>query len=176
MSRSEGNSSAVEGKPVRESRVQMIEHTLPQDANPHGSVLGGRVMHLIDMAAAMAALRHARNTVITAAVDSLSFLNPILVGQFILLRASVNRVFTTSMEVGVRVLSENPITGEQLHTSSAYLTFVAIDEEGRPTSVIPVIPETEEEKRRYREAGERREVRLADLAPNPAHGGVTPQD
>jgi acyl-CoA hydrolase len=148
-------------KPVRESVSEYSEWALPNDANGLGNVLGGKVMHLVDLAAAMAALRHARRPVVTAAVDSMHFIHPVRIGQLIVLRSSVNRVFHTSMEVGVQVETENLLTGEKLHTCSAYLTFVALDENRKPTPVAPVIPETDEEKRRYREAGQRREYRLA---------------
>ena len=151
----------TEGKPVRESASEYSELALPNDANGLGAVLGGRVMHLVDLAAAMAAMRHARTPVVTASVDSLHFLHPVHIGELIILRSSVNRVFRTSMEVGVYVTTENLMTGAHRHTCSAYLTFVALDKEGKATAVPPVIPETEEERRRYREAGERREYRLA---------------
>lgn len=151
----------MEGKPVRESVSEYSELALPNDANSLGNVLGGKVMHLVDLAAAMAAMRHARKPAVTAAVDSLRFLHPVHIGELIVLRSSVNRVFRTSMEVGVKVVTEKLMTGERLHTCSAYLTFVALDENGTATSIPPVIPETEDEKRRYREAGERREHRLA---------------
>ena len=133
---------------------------MPNDANVLGHVLGGKVMHLVDLAGALAALRHARCPVVTASVDHMSFLHPVRIGQLILLRSSVNRAFRTSMEVGVKVWVEDLMKGERQHTSSAYLTFVAVDREGNRVPVAPVIPETEEEKRRYREALERREYRL----------------
>lgn len=148
-------------KPVRESISEYSELALPNDANGLGNVLGGKVMHLVDLAAAMAAMRHARKPVVTASVDSLHFLHPVRIGQLIVLRSSVNRVFRSSMEVGVQVETENLMTGTKLHTCSAYLTFVALDENGKATEVPPVLPETEEEARRYRQAGERREYRLA---------------
>ncbi|SPF47508.1 Uncharacterized acyl-CoA thioester hydrolase TC_0822 [Candidatus Sulfopaludibacter sp. SbA4] len=151
----------MEGKPVRESVSEYAEVALPNDTNGLGNVLGGKVMHLVDLAAALAALRHARKPVVTASVDSLHFIHPVRIGQLIVLRSSVNRAFHTSMEVGVHVETENLLTGHKLHTCSAYLTFVALDENKRPTAIPPVIPETEEEKRRYHEAGERREYRLA---------------
>src|SRR5438552_14768981 len=151
----------VEGKPVRESASEYSELTLPNDSNGFGNVLGGKVMHLVDLAAAMAGLRHARLPVVTASVDSLHFLHPVRINELILLRSSVNRVFRSSMEIGVKVMTEKLLTGVQLHTCSAYLTFVAIDREGKAITIPPVIPETEEEMRRYREAGERREYRLA---------------
>jgi acyl-CoA hydrolase len=151
----------LEGKPVRDSISEYSELALPNDANGLGAVLGGKVMHLVDLAAAMAGMRHARSPVVTAAVDSLHFLHPVRIGELIVLRSSVNRVFRTSMEVGVYVTTENLMTGERVHTCSAYLTFVALDKSGRATAVSPVIPETDQEKRRYRQAGERREYRLA---------------
>jgi len=117
-------------------------------------------MHLVDMAAALAATRHARQPVVTASVDNLTFLHPVQIGQLIVLKSSVNRVFRTSMEVGVKVTVEDLATGEVRHTSSAYLTFVALDSEGHPVAVPQVIPESEEEKRRYQEAGHRRAHRL----------------
>lgn len=151
----------MEGKPVRESASEYAELALPTDANGLGNVLGGKVMHLVDLAAAMAAMRHARRPTVTAAVDSLLFLHPAHIGDLITLRSSVNRVFRTSMEVGVKVETENLMTGEKVHTCSAYLTFVALDEDGKSTVVPPVIPETEDEIRRFQEAGKRREHRLA---------------
>jgi acyl-CoA hydrolase len=151
----------MEGKPVRESVSEYAELALPNDANHLGNVLGGKVMHLVDLAGAMAAMRHARKPVVTASVDSLHFLHPVHIGELIILNSSVNRVFRSSMEVGVKVVTENLMTGERLHTCSAHLTFVALDEKGNAAAVAPVVPETEEEKRRFREAGERREYRLA---------------
>lgn len=151
----------MEGKAVRESISEYSELTLPNDANPLGNLLGGRVMHLVDMAGAMAAMRHARRPVVTVSVDSLQFLHPVHISELVILRSSVNRVFRTSLEVGVKVETENLLTGQRLHTCSAYLTFVALGDDRRPAQIAAVIPETEEEKRRYREAGERREYRLA---------------
>jgi acyl-CoA hydrolase len=146
---------------VRESISEYSEFALPTDANTLGNVLGGKVMHLVDLAAALAAVRHARCSVVTASVDQMNFLHPVHIGQLIVLRSSVNRVFRTSMEVGVRVEVENLFTGHIKHTSSAYLTFVAIDKDGRRIPIPPVIPETEQEKRRFVEAQERRAYRLA---------------
>lgn len=150
----------TQGKTVRESISEYAELAAPNDLNPQGTVFGGKVMHLVDLAAALAGRRHARRPVVTASVDSLSFLHPVHSGELMTLRSSVNRVFRTSMEIGVRVITENLSTGRCLHTCSAYLTFVALDEQGRPVEIPPVIPETEEEMRRFREAGERREYRL----------------
>ena len=151
----------MQGKPVRESLSEYSELALPTDANGLGNVLGGKVMHLVDLAAAMAAIRHARRPCVTASVDSLHFLHPVRIGQLIVLRSSVNRVFRSSMEVGVQVETETLMTGQKLHTCSAYLTFVALDENGKSVAVPSVIPETDDEKRRYEQAGERREYRLA---------------
>jgi acyl-CoA hydrolase len=154
-------SSDLPGRFVRESISEYSEFALPNDANLLGNMLGGKVMHLVDLAAALAAARHSRCAVVTASVDHMSFLHPIHIGQLIVLRASVNRAFRTSMEVGVRVEVENLVTGEIKHTSSAYLTFVAVDSSGQRVAIPPVIPETEAEKRRYEEAAERRAYRLA---------------
>jgi len=153
--------SAPPGRYVRESVSEYSEFALPNDANTLGNVLGGKVMHLVDIAAALAAVRHARCAVVTASVDHMNFLHPIHIGELIVLRSSVNRVFRTSMEVGVRVEVENLVTGEIRHTSSAYLTFVALDQDGRRIALPCVIPETDVEKRRYQEAEQRRAYRLA---------------
>ncbi len=149
------------GKPVRASRSEMTEVVLPNDANVLGYMLGGRLMHLMDIAAAMAAHRHSNSNVVTASVDYLEFRNPIKVGDFVVLKSSVNRVFQSSMEVGVKVFSENVLTGERRHTSSAYLTFVALDQHYEPHTVPPLILETAEDRRRFRDAGGRRKIRLA---------------
>jgi acyl-CoA hydrolase len=148
------------GLPVKYSQVEMTEMVLPNDTNTLGNLLGGRLMHWIDLAAAIAGQRHAKTVVVTASVDELNFLHPIKIAEVVILRASVNRVFKTSMEVGVKVYSQNLKTGESKHANSAYLTFVALDENGRPTTMHPVIPEDEEEHRRFREALERRDLRL----------------
>jgi acyl-CoA hydrolase len=149
------------GKPVRESATEYTEVALPTDANPLGNLLGGKVMHVVDLAGALAAMRHSRCPVVTASMDHMNFLHPIRIGQLLILRSSVNRVFRTSMEVGVKVLAEDLTTGETKHTCSAYLTFVALDHGGRRVQIPPVIAETEDERRRFEEAGRRREYRLA---------------
>lgn len=146
---------------MRASQAEHVEVVLPSQTNPLGNVLGGRVMHLIDIAAAIAAHRHSNSYAATVAVDYLDFRHPIKVGQLIVLKSSVNRVFQTSMEVGVKVFSEDILTGERKHTSSAYVTFVALDAHGRPKAVPPVLCQTETERRRYREAEVRRQLRLA---------------
>ena len=150
------------GKPVSASRSEMTEIVLPAQTNPLGKLLGGHVMHLVDMAAAMAAHRHSNSYVVTASVDYIDFRNPVNLGEIVILKSQVNRVFHTSLEVGVEVYSENVLTGEKKHTTSAFVTFVAIDAHTRlPKPVPPLIVETEEERHRFLEAGKRREVRLA---------------
>ncbi len=149
-----------DGKPVSESRVEMVELVLPNDANQLGNLLGGRLMHWMDIAAAVAAARHSSHVCVTAAVDELSFLHAIKLGELVILKASVNRVFNTSMEVGVKIFSENSLTGEKKHSNSAYLTFVSLDKDGRPVRTLPVLPQSLDEKRRYEQALFRREQRL----------------
>jgi len=139
----------------------MVEVVLPQDANSLGNILGGRVMHLVDIAAAISAHRHSRSVCVTASVDHVDFRNPIRVGELIILKASVNRAFHTSMEIGVKVFSENVLTGERKHTTSAFVTFVALDEDRKPKMVPRLICEAAEDRRRYREALARRRYRLA---------------
>ncbi len=150
----------MEGKPVRESRSVLSELALPNDANGLDAVLGGKIMHLVDIAGAIAAARHSRRFVVTASFDHMDFLQPVLIGQLIVLRASVNRAFRTSMEVGVKVFAEDLRSAEVRHVASAYLTFVALGEDRRPAPVPPLIPETEDDKRRFEQAGERRSYRL----------------
>jgi uncharacterized protein (TIGR00369 family) len=152
----------MEGKKVRDSSVVMAQQMNPQDANPAGNVHGGVIMKLIDTAAGVAAIRHARANAVTASVDRLDFYHPVFVGDFVTLRASVNFVGRTSMEVGVRVESENLLTGERLHTSTAYLTYVSLDTNGKPLTLPPLIPETDTQRRRHGEAKTRREMRLTE--------------
>ena len=148
------------GKPVRESQAIYTELTLPNDANSLGTLFGGKLMQYVDLCAAISAVRHARCPVVTASVDNLTFLHPVRIGQLVLLKSSVNRVFRTSMEVGVKVWVEDLPTGDVKHVSSAYLTFVAVDKDRQRIPLAPVIAETEEEKRRWEHAGQRREIRL----------------
>ena len=150
-------------RPVKESQSEMVEIVLPNDANPLGNLLGGRLMHLIDMAGALAAHRHSRSYVVTASMDHLDFLAPVHVGDLLILRSSVNRAFRTSVEVGVKCWVENYIAATKRHVSSAYLTFVAIDQNGKHFPVPPVVPESADEKRRYEDAGRRREQRQAEM-------------
>jgi len=152
----------MDGKKVKESVTILSERTQPQDANPSGNVHGGVIMKHIDTAAGIAAIRHAGTNVVTASIDRLDFHNPVLIGDLITLKASINLTGRTSMEVGVRVEAENPITGQVRHTASAYLTFVALGGDGVPVEVPPIIPETAEEQRRYNEAQARRKARLTE--------------
>ena len=147
-------------KSVKASEVEMTELVLPNDTNQLGNLLGGRLMHWIDIAAAIAASRHTGRVCVTASVDELNFHHPVRQGEVVVLRAAVNRVYTTSLEVGVHVSAENTLTGGRTHTNTAYLTFVAIDERGTPVPVPPVKPVTAEEQRRFQDAGRRREIRL----------------
>jgi acyl-CoA hydrolase len=149
---------------VRESRSDYSEVCLPNDANMLGNMLGGRVMHLVDLCGAIAGMRHARSAVVTASIDQMTFLHPIHIGELVMLKSQVNRVFRTSMEVGVKVLVENLYTGQIRHTSSAYLTFVAVDAAGHRLVLPPIFPDTQEDQRRYEEAAARRARRLADKA------------
>ena len=156
------------GKPVSASRSEMAEVVLPAQTNPLGKLLGGHVMHLVDMVAAMAAHRHSNSYVVTASVDYIDFRNPVNLGEIVILKSQVNRAFRTSLEVGVEVYSENVLTGERKHTTSAYVTFVAIDEKTRQPKEVPaLIVKTAEEKRRYEGALKRREIRLAHRYGNP---------
>jgi len=154
------DSSLMPGKPVRDSQAIYTELTLPNDANLLGTLFGGKLMQYVDLCAAISAVRHARCPVVTASVDNLTFLRPVLIGQLVILKSSVNRVFRTSMEVGVKVWVEDLPTGDVKHFSSAYLTFVALDKERHRIQIPQAIPETDEERRRWEHAGQRREVRL----------------
>ncbi|MFZ5427208.1 MAG: acyl-CoA thioesterase [Thermodesulfobacteriota bacterium] len=151
---------AIPGKPVSASHTELSVAMLPQDANPYGSIHGGVILKNIDQAAAMAAMRHCRGNAVTVAIDSVSFLAPSRVGELVTFKAQVNHVGRTSMEIGVRVESENLFSGEVRHTASAYLTFVALGTDGRPAQAPPLILETDDERRRWREAEERRKARV----------------
>jgi acyl-CoA hydrolase len=152
-------------KPPRLSEVEMTEVVLPNDANPLGNMLGGRVLHFIDMAAAVAAIRHARNMCVTASFDSVDFHTPIHVGEACILKAKVTWAGHTSLEVYVEVYAENIRTGERRHTTTAFTTFVAIDPAtGKPASVPPVVPETDDERKLFEGAILRRAERMARRA------------
>src|SRR5437588_5535977 len=146
-------------RPVSDSVSEMAEVVLPNDANPLNNLLGGRLMHFIDIAGAMAAHRHSRSYVVTASMDHIDFLAPVHVGDLLILRSSVNRAFHTSMEIGVKCWVENYIAGTRRHIASAYLTFVAVDNLGRRLPVPPVVPGTEDGKERFECAGRHRELR-----------------
>ena len=158
----EPNEAVLRARPVSESKSEMIELVLPNDTNPLGALLGGRLMHWIDLAGALAAHRHSHSYVVTASMDHIDFLVPVHVGDMVLLQSSVNRVFKTSMEVGVRVSVENYISNTRQKVATAYLTFVAVDRHGRRLPVNPVIAETEDEKRRFEGALRRREAAKAE--------------
>jgi acyl-CoA hydrolase len=148
-------------KRADESATEMVQVVLPNDANPLGFILGGTVMHLIDIAGAIACHRHTRSLLVTAAVDGLEFLNPIRVGDLIILRSRVTCTFTTSLEVEVEVFSEETLTGSRQLTSRAYLTFVAIDRDGCKHRIAPLLIDTDEDRRRSEEAHTRRAARLS---------------
>ncbi len=152
----------MEGKPVRTSKIMFTHLMTAQDANLAGNVHGGVVMKHIDNAAGVVAVRHAQTNVVTASIDRLDFHNPAYIGNLLLVQASLNMVGRSSMEIGVRVETEDMLTGERRHTASAYLTFVALDENFKPKEVSPLVLETEDEKRRNREAQARRNVRLME--------------
>lgn len=154
------NPAPLQPKRSSESATDMTEVVLPNDANPLGFMLGGTVMHLIDIAAAMAAHRHARERVVTAAVDGLQFLHSIKIGDIIILKAHVTATFNTSLEVQVDVFSEEVLTGVRKMTTHAYLTFVAVSKDGTPVRVPPLIIETDEERRKAEDASVRRQARL----------------
>lgn len=155
-----GSSADRKRRPMREARARMTEIVMPNDTNPHGSVSGGRVMHLIDVCGAVAAVRHARRAVVTAAVDDLVFHAPVPLGHILLLDAQVTFAGDTSMEVRVLVRGENPLTGEKRHTTTAYLTFVGLDEGGNPARIPELVPETDEERAIVERARARRQARL----------------
>ena len=147
-------------KAAKDSTVVMTELVLPTDTNALGTIFGCKVMAWIDIAGAIAAGRHARQVVVTASIDALHFIAPVKLGHVVHIRASVNYAGRTSMEVGVRVDSENPITGERLHTATAYATFVALDGNGIPVAIPALLAESPEEKRRLDQAKKRREARI----------------
>ena len=159
---SDGVSDATRSAGVSQS--EMTELILPNDTNPLGNLLGGRLMHFIDLVAAMAAYRHARSYVVTASMDHIDFIAPVHVGDLLLLKSSVNRAYRTSMEVGVKVWAETAIEGTRRHVASAYLTFVAVNKAGAPVPVPQLGTENTEEQRRVDDAGRRREQRQAELS------------
>jgi acyl-CoA hydrolase len=157
------SSNPLAPRSVNDSRSEMTELILPNDTNTLGSLLGGRLMHFIDLVGAMAAYRHSRTHVVTASSDHIDFIAPVHVGDLLILKSSLNRAFRTSMEAGIKVWVENTVAGTFRHVASAYLTFVAIDSQGRRIPVPPVEPMTAEDIRRYEDAGHRRELRQREL-------------
>lgn len=153
--------SSTEGREPASSRVEMTEVVLPGDTNALGTIFGGKVMQWIDIAASVAGMRHSGGPVVTASIDALHFLTPIHMGEVVVLKAQVNYVGRTSMEIGVRVEAEDPTHGARRYTTKAYLTFVAIDRSGAPRSVRSLILVTDEDRRRAAEAEARRKARLA---------------
>ena len=141
----------MQKKTVAESRLEMAQIMFPMDANPAGNVYGGSIMKLIDTAAGIVAYRHCRTNVVTASMDRLDFHQPVFMGELVVLRASINYAGNTSMEVGVRVEAEDLMTGEIRHTNSAYVTMVSLDENRKPTPIAKIMPETQDERRRFEE-------------------------
>lgn len=178
---SEPNVNPAE-RTVASTQSEMTEIILPNDTNTLGNLLGGRLMHYIDMAGAMAAYRHSRTHVVTAAMDHIDFIRPVRLGNLLTLKSSVNRAFSTSMEIGVKVWAENTRTGEVLHVASAYLVFVAVDKDGNAQKIPRLVPQTPDEMRRYddalrrwehreREHARRKEAQLATAALEEADSG-----
>jgi len=155
--------SQPQAKKVSESAIVLYRLMMPNDANPAGNVFGGTILKLMDEVASIVAFRHCRKNVVTASIDRMNFFAPVYVGNLIALKASVNYVGNTSMEIGVRIEAEDLRTGQVVHTGSCYLTYVALDENGKPTPIPKIIPETEEEKRRYNQALARRKLREAEI-------------
>lgn len=155
------NLSGKIGKTVKASRISLSQLMQPEHANNLGNVHGGWIMKLVDECGALACMRHAQQRVVTVAVDQMVFREPILIGNLVTLTAEVSFVGRTSMEAQVQVVAENPITGERTHTNTAYLVYVALDENGQPAAVPPLIPETEEQRLRMEEGRERQAYRLA---------------
>ena len=147
-------------KKVSESIVTMTELVLPHYTNQLGNLLGGQLMHWIDICAALASAKHSQRVCVTASVDRIDFHLPIKLGNVVTLIASVNRAFKTSMEVGVKVFAESHIEGTRIHTNTAYLTFVSVDENGKPVDTLEIVPESDDEKRRFEEALQRRKNRI----------------
>ena len=166
----------VTTRTVASTQSEMTEIILPNDTNTLGNLLGGRLMHFIDLTGAMAAYRHSRTHVVTAAMDHIDFIRPVHLGDLLTLKSSVNRAFSTSMEVGVKVWAENTRTATVVHVASAYLIFVAINQEGQRKSVPQLQPETPDELRRYADALRRREHREAEAARRKAERNATMLD
>jgi acyl-CoA hydrolase len=147
-------------KKVSDSTITMTELVLPQHTNQLGNLLGGQLMHWIDICAALSSSKHSQRVCVTASVDHIDFHHPLKLGNVVTLTASVNRAFKTSMEVGVKVVGESYLEGKKIHTNTAYLTFVSVDENGKPVETFEIVPESEDERRRFEQALQRRENRL----------------
>jgi len=152
----------MQGRHPRESDVVMSELMMPQHANVMGNVFGGVLLSLVDRAGGVAAIRHARRPCVTVSVDKVNFREPIRVGELVTALARVNFTGRSSMEIGIKVIAENVLTGEKRHTNSCYITYVALDDKGHPMEVAPIVPETPDEKRRYDRAAKRRATRVMD--------------
>ena len=160
----------MQGRHPEESEAIMAELMMPQHANIMGNVFGGVILALVDRVAAVCAIRHARRQCVTVSVDKVDFREPIHVGELITAFARVNFAGKTSMEVGVKIIAENVLTGEKRHTNSCYVTYVALDGNGRPTEVPPIVPVTADEKRRFERAAKRRAARVMDRRYDQGHG------
>jgi len=152
----------IKSKTVKNSIITMTELVLPHHTNQLGKLLGGQLMHWIDICAALSSAKHTHHVCVTASVDRIDFIHSINLGDAVILTANVNRVFNTSMDVGVKVFAESFRHGNKIHSNTAFLTFVSVDSDGKPVKAPEIIPETDEEKRRYEEALQRRENRLKD--------------
>jgi acyl-CoA hydrolase len=157
-------SESPQPRPVRDSQAERAEIIFPGDTNPLGNLFGGRLMQFIDLCGALAATRHSRGIPVTASTDHIDFVAPVKVGDILILKASVNRAFNTSMEVGVKAMVEDVEAGTHRHVASAYLTFVALDRSGQRIHVPQIVAETDHQKRRYEDAGRRREMRHPEVA------------
>lgn len=155
----------MEGKNVADSKAEMTLTMMPSDANPQGNVFGGVILRYVDQIAAIVAKRHTRSNVVTASIDRVSFLKPVFIGNALILSARLNYVGKSSMEIEVKVESENMETGKRAHTGTAFVTMVALDSKGKPTGAPPLVLSSEDEKKRFREAEQRRKKRLAELTP-----------
>ena len=160
----------LERRHPRDSESVLTELMMPHHANIMGNVFGGHILALVDRVAAVAAIRHSRHACVTVSVDKVDFREPIHVGELVTALARVNFAGKTSMEVGVKVLAENVLTGEKRHTNSCYVTYVALDDNGKPTEVPPIVPETPDEKRRYDRAAKRRASRVMERRYNQGRG------
>ncbi|MFX0148915.1 MAG: acyl-CoA thioesterase [Candidatus Hodarchaeota archaeon] len=159
----------MEDKKISESHVEIAQVMYPEHANPAGNVHGGHILKLVDQAAAIVATRHTHTNCVTASVDRMDFISPVYIGNLVMVKASLNYVSRTSMEIGVRVEAECLRTGTHTHVGSAYLTFVALDDDDKPTKVPGLILETEDEKKRYKEAEERRSKRMKHVKSHQHH-------